>query len=155
MEDNAFLQFTLMPKACSLAPQSKSCFNRDPVGVDPMGGDPVKGSTWCETCMCLYRTISQVSSLTTGLGDERETSPPAVLEESDPLESNPLFAFAKVSQVFCSGTNKTLYLSQINVFQSSKEEKIKYFWVTLKLHCLKIGSLPGPVCRSQSKALLI
>lgn len=109
MEDNAFLRFTILPKGCSLVPQSKSCFDRD-----PMGGDPVKGSTWCETCMCLYGTISQVSSLTTGLGDTRETSPAAVLEESDPLESNPLLAFAKVPQVFCSGTNKTLNLSQIN-----------------------------------------
>lgn len=43
------------------------------------------------------------------VGDKRGPSLPAVLQESDPL-----LAFAKVPQVFCSGANKTLYLSQIN-----------------------------------------
>lgn len=108
MENGAFLQFTLLPKGCSPALQSKSCFDGD-----PMGGDTVKGSTWCETRVYVYGTVSQVSSLTTGLGDKRETSP-AVWRSLDPLESNPLLAFAKVPPEFCSGTNKTLYLSWIN-----------------------------------------
>lgn len=109
MENNVFLHFTLLPKGCSLAPQSKSRFDGD-----PMGGNSVKGSTLCETCMYLYGTISQVSSLTVGLGDKRETSPPAGLEESDPEESDPLLAFDKAPQEFCSGTNKALYLRYIN-----------------------------------------
>lgn len=79
----------------------------------PLIGIPWEGIPWRrEICMCLYGIISQMSSLTTGLGDRRET-PPAALEEANPLESNPLHAFAKVFQVFCSGTNKTLYLRLI------------------------------------------
>lgn len=45
--------------------------------------------------MCVFGTISRVGSLTTGLGDKKET-PTAVLEQSDPLESDPLLAFIEV-----------------------------------------------------------
>lgn len=119
VEDNALLQFTLLPKGCSLAPQSKSCFDRDPMGVDPMGGDPVKGSTWCETCMCLCGTISQVSSLITGLEIKEDLHFQLFCRSL--ILCLPLPKFPKC---FAQGQTKHCIWARltVHVFQSGKEE---------------------------------